>query len=194
MTKEEGMIREKQTSFQEIYEQWNHILAEFAHEAALQPGQMIVIGCSTSEIAGVRIGKAGSEQIAGILIDPVVAWAKKLGVMLAFQCCEHLNRVLIVEQEAVEKFQLEPVTVLPALNAGGAMATAAWARFNAPVAVERVQAHAGLDIGDTFIGMHLRPVVVPVRIDVNQLGHAHLTLARTRPKYVGGPRALYPSS
>jgi len=178
----------------ELKEQWINILDNFAQAAVLQPGQMVVLGCSTSEIAGGRIGKASSKEIAAVLIDPLLAWADKLGIYLAIQCCEHLNRALVVEQEAVRKFNLEPVIAMPALNAGGAMATVAWEKFTSPVAVESVQAHAGLDIGDTFIGMHLRPVVVPVRIDVNCLGYAHLTLARTRPKYIGGPRAVYPGN
>jgi len=176
----------------EIKIQWNNILDQFAKAAGLQPGQMIVIGCSTSEILGYRIGKAGSREVADVLIKPIFDWADRLGVFLAFQCCEHLNRVLIVEEKSLEKFNLEPVIVIPSLTAGGAMASAAWEKFTVPVAVEQVKAHAGLDIGDTLIGMHLRPVVVPVRIDVSKLGKAHLTLARTRPKYVGGPRAGYP--
>ena len=186
------MIEEKQISLTDIREQWKSILNQFAIAAQLKAGQMVVIGCSTSEISGRKIGKAGSEEIAEALIDPVIAWAKELEIYLAFQCCEHLNRVLIVEESAINRFNFEPVIVLPALNAGGAMATAAWHKLAAPAAVESVKAHAGIDIGDTLIGMHLRPVVVPIRIDVNNLGYAHLSLARTRPKFVGGPRATYP--
>ncbi|NLL53028.1 MAG: TIGR01440 family protein [Peptococcaceae bacterium] len=193
-TKQTKLSEEEKITLAKIKDQWVSILDHFAQAAALQIGQMVVIGCSTSEIAGQKIGKAGSAEIAGVLIEPLLTWANELGICLAFQCCEHLNRVLIVEQETVLKYNLEPVMVMPTLKAGGAMATAAWEKFTTPVAVEGVQAHAGLDIGDTFIGMHLRPVVVPVRIDVNYLGYAHLTLAKTRPKYVGGPRAAYPSS
>lgn len=174
--------------------QWEHILHEFRETANLQPGQILVIGCSTSEILGQKIGQAGIREVADILIDPLLNWADKLGVFLAIQCCEHLNRVLVVENECADRFSLEPVIVLPSLAAGGAMSLAAWEKFSAPVTVEQIKAHAGLDIGDTLIGMHLRPVAVPVRIDVNSLGCAHLTLARTRPKFIGGPRASYPCS
>lgn len=178
----------------ELKEQWEYILHTFGQAAGLQPGQIIVIGCSTSEITGESIGKAGNKEVADILINPLLAWADKLGVYPAIQCCEHLNRALIVENQCAERFHLEPIIVIPSLTAGGAMASAAWERFSLPVAVEQIKAHAGLDIGDTLIGMHLRQVAVPVRIDINRLGSAHLTLAKTRPKYIGGPRAVYPCS
>ena len=112
-------------------------------------------------------------------------------LFLAAQCCEHLNRALIVEEEAAEKYGLEMVNVVPQLKAGGSFATAAYAGFEHPTAVERIQAHAGIDIGDTFIGMHLRPVAVPVRTSIRAIGGAHVTCARTRLKYIGGERAHY---
>ncbi|RNC28892.1 MAG: hypothetical protein AWM53_01079 [Candidatus Dichloromethanomonas elyunquensis] len=174
--------------------QWETILEIFGASAGLQRGQLVVIGCSTSEVQGKTIGKAGSKEVADILIDPLLYWADLRGIHLAFQCCEHLNRALVVEQEIAGPFGLEPVIVVPSLTAGGAMASTAWEKLKNPVAVEQVKAHAGIDIGDTLIGMHLRPVVVPVRIDINYLGNAHLTLAKTRPKYIGGPRAIYPGS
>jgi uncharacterized protein (TIGR01440 family) len=183
---------EKTGTLDHLQDEWRHILEFFGQVAALQPGQLVVIGCSTSEVLGKTIGKASSEEVAGILIDPLLNWADQQRVYLAFQCCEHLNRTLIIESECAAKFGLEPVIVMPCLAAGGAMSLAAWNKFAAPTAVEHVQAHAGIDIGDTLIGMHLRQVAVPVRIDVNSLGNAHLTLAKTRPKYVGGPRAVYP--
>lgn len=173
--------------------EWEQILDSFAGEAGLVPGQMVVVGCSTSEVLGKKIGKSSSIEVADILMTPLISWADRLGVYLAVQCCEHLNRVLVVEKECVDKFNLEPVVVIPALTAGGALAVKAWEKFSSPVVVEEVRAHAGIDIGDTFIGMHLRPVVVPVRLEVNKLGGANLTMAKTRPKYVGGPRAEYPS-
>lgn len=185
-------MADKKEKIQRLRTKWEEILLAFEREANLQSGQILVIGCSTSEVVGERIGKAGSKEIADILIDPLLDWTAKLGVYLAFQCCEHLNRVLVVEQKCMEKYGLEPVIVLPALSAGGALAQAAWHKFAEPVAVEQIKAHAGIDIGDTLIGMHLRQVVVPIRLDITSLGSAHLTFAKTRPKYIGGPRATYP--
>lgn len=187
-------MEDKKEMLHNLKDKWEHILSEFQREAHLEQGRLVVVGCSTSEILGKKIGKASSKEVADILIDPLLNWADHNGLYLAVQCCEHLNRVLIVERECADKFDLDPVIVIPSLTAGGAMSLAAWEKFSAPVAVEDVKAHAGMDIGDTFIGMHLRPVVVPVRISVNSLGNAHLTLAKTRPKYVGGPRASYPCS
>jgi uncharacterized protein (TIGR01440 family) len=130
--------------------------------------------------------------VAQTLFEPVWMWAKEKGLYLAFQCCEHLNRALVVEQQCAEEYRLEPVMAQPSSQAGGALAATAWDRIPNPTLVEGLRAHAGIDIGDTLIGMHLRPVAVPVRIDLQTLGQAHLTLARTRPKYIGGPRTLYP--
>ncbi|NLI91093.1 MAG: TIGR01440 family protein [Peptococcaceae bacterium] len=185
---------EKAEMLNSLKDQWIHILHAFGEAAVLQQGQLVVIGCSTSEILGKSIGKAGSKEVADILVPPLLHWADGLGICLAFQCCEHLNRVLVVEKKCVERYGLEPVIVVPSLTAGGAMSLAAWEKLNDPVAVEQIKAHAGIDIGDTLIGMHLRPVAVPVRIDVKHLGNAHVTLAKTRPKYIGGPRAAYPCS
>jgi uncharacterized protein (TIGR01440 family) len=184
----------KKVYLEGIKEEWESILKAFGEATEIKPGQLVVLGCSTSEILGQRIGKASSKEIADVLIDPILNWADQMGVYPVFQCCEHLNRTLVVEKECAEKFGLEPVSVVPALSAGGAMAVAAWDKLSEPAAVESVKAHAGIDIGDTFIGMHLRSVVVPVRINVNTLGSAHITFAKTRPKYVGGPRAVYSCS
>lgn len=185
---------DKKKFLEELKGQWEHILREFEEAADLQAGQIVVIGCSTSEVLGERIGKAGNKEVAEILFEPLHAWAAKLGIYPAIQCCEHLNRALVVEKDCADKYGLETVIVLPSLTAGGAMALTAWESFNSPVAVEQIKAHAGLDIGDTLIGMHLRQVAVPLRIDVNHLGSAHVNLAKTRPKFVGGPRAAYPCS
>ena len=116
---------------------------------------------------------------------------KEKGIFLAAQCCEHLNRALVVERECAEKYGLEIVCVVPKAKAGGSFATTAYENFNAPVVVETIKAHAGVDIGSTIIGMHLRHVAVPVRLSMKQLGEANVTFARTRPKYIGGPRAVY---
>jgi uncharacterized protein (TIGR01440 family) len=185
-------MADKKEMLQQIKDEWEHILQAFEDTAELKPGQLLVIGCSTSEIIGEKIGKASSKEVADVLFEPLRKWADKLGILLAVQCCEHLNRVLIVERNAVDRLNLEPVMVIPSLSAGGAMSLAAWGNFSDPVTVEQVRADAGIDIGDTLIGMHLRPVAVPLRINVRKLGAAHLNLAKTRPKYVGGPRASYP--
>jgi uncharacterized protein (TIGR01440 family) len=159
--------------------------------AELKPGQIVVLGCSTSEVAGKRIGSAGNVQVAEVVLDEIMAAVKGQGAFLAVQCCEHLNRALVVEQEAAEKYGLEPVTVYPVPAAGGATAGTAMHKFHRPVVVESIRAHAGLDIGDTLIGMHIRPVAVPVRLPMKTIGQANLVLCRTRPKLIGGRRAVY---
>lgn len=173
---------------------WEKILCSFDREADIKPGHILVIGCSTSEVLGHKIGKASSTEIAEIILEPLLDLAASKKIYIAVQCCEHLNRVLIVETECAEQYNLEPVIVVPSLHAGGALSLEAWNKFSTPMVVEKIQAQAGIDIGDTFIGMHLRPVVVPVRLELKTLGGAHVTVAKTRPKYVGGPRAAYPCS
>lgn len=153
--------------------------------------RILIVGCSSSEIAGAEIGHMSSPEIGQAVVSGVLEACKEAGCAAAFQCCEHLNRALIVERETAERFGLEPVWVVPAPKAGGSLATAAWRSFAAPVAVEHIRAEAGLDIGDTFIGMHLREVAVPVRLSQSALGHARITAARCRPKLIGGERALY---
>lgn len=157
--------------------------------ARLQKGDILVVGCSSGEIAGGTIGKDSSYNAAEAVVEVLLPLLRVKGVYLAAQCCEHLNRALIMEREAVRKEDI--VCVVPKPKAGGSFATAVYAAMQNPVAVERVQADAGLDIGDTLIGMHLRAVAVPFRVNQNTIGHAHVTAAVTRPKYVGGPRAAY---
>jgi uncharacterized protein (TIGR01440 family) len=159
--------------------------------ARLRPGQILVLGCSTSEIRGEHIGSASDPGVATAVLDGVLEALSGTGVYLAVQCCEHLNRSLVISEAAMEKYGLTPVWVLPVPGAGGATAAAAMAALDRPVVVESVAAHAGMDIGDTIIGMHLRPVAVPVRLSRRYLGQAHVTLARTRPRLVGGQRAVY---
>lgn len=163
-------------------------LADAAH---LSAGQILVVGCSSSEIVGERIGKGSSMEAAGAVVDALLPALSARGVFLAAQCCEHLNRVLIVERACAERFGLEIVWVKPQPHAGGSFATTVWSRMTDPVAVESIRAHAGMDIGGTLIGMHLRRVAVPVRLPVRTIGHAPVLYARTRPPYVGGPRAVY---
>lgn len=164
---------------------------ELLEMAKLEKGSLLVVGCSTSEVAGNRIGTASTPQLAEEVFAGISEAAESRGVFLAAQCCEHLNRALILERQAAQARGYETVNVVPQPKAGGSFATAAYKHFREPVAVEHIQADAGMDMGDTFIGMHLKDVAVPVRISVSQIGHAHLTCARTRPKYIGGERAHY---
>jgi len=159
--------------------------------ARLKPGEILVVGCSTSEIAGKRIGSAGNTDIAHAVLEALFEVAKPRGIWLAIQCCEHVNRALVVEEDTAERYNLDRVTVFPVPHAGGALAGVAMQVFENPVVVESIKAHAGIDIGDTFIGMHLRPVAVPVRLAIKKVGEAHVTMARTRPKLIGGERAVY---
>lgn len=164
---------------------------ELIEVADLTPGQLLVIGCSSSEMVGERIGKHSSMEAALALRDAVLPILNEHGILLVVQCCEHLNRALIVERATAERYGYEPVWVKPRPKAGGSFATAVWESMSDPVAVESVKAHAGMDIGATLIGMHLRRVAVPVRLSVSKIGEASLVCARTRPAYIGGPRAEY---
>lgn len=175
----------------EITKEMQTALQELLVAAGLREKQLLVVGCSTSEVIGKKIGTASSMEVAAALWDGLYPLVKEQGLYLAIQCCEHLNRALVVEAEAMEKYQLEEVSVYPVQGAGGSLANQAMRSFRHPVVVERIQAHAGIDIGDTFIGMHLRPVAVPVRGSLQKIGEAHLTMARTRPKLIGGERAHY---
>ena len=168
-------------------------LSELIGLAALKPGQLVVIGCSTSEIRGERIGSAGSSEIAAALLETLLEVAEEAGVHLALQCCEHLNRALVIEAKVAEFYGLEPVEVLPVAKAGGALAARAMEVYEAPLVVEEIKAHAGLDIGQTFIGMHLKRVAVPLRLKQKTIGQAVVTAAKTRAKLIGGPRAVYNS-
>lgn len=154
-------------------------------------GKLLVIGCSTSEVIGKQIGKAGSPEVAEALFDVFDAFRRSHQVDLAFQGCEHINRALTLERQIVERLGLEAVTVVPVPEAGGSMASVVYQRFSAPVVVEAIQADAGIDIGDTFIGMHLKQVAIPVRLPHKEIGEAHVTAAVTRPKLIGGARAKY---
>ncbi|WML46425.1 TIGR01440 family protein [Neobacillus sp. PS3-40] len=169
----------------------NAILAEFQVQTSLKPGQLLVIGCSTSEVMGERIGTAGTLEVAEMIFRQLKNLQKDTGIELAFQCCEHLNRAIIVEKEVADKRNLDIVTVVPVRHAGGAMATYAFGQMIEPAVVEFVKADAGIDIGNTFIGMHLKHVAVPVRVKQKNVGHAHVNLAKTRAKLIGGVRAVY---
>lgn len=167
------------------------ILFEFQTRASLKPGQLFVVGCSTSEVVGEKIGTAGTREVAEMIFRQLSGFAKDTGVALAFQCCEHLNRALVIERAEAAKRGLEEVSVVPVRSAGGAMATYAFEKFSDAVVVEFIKADAGIDIGQTFIGMHLKHVAVPIRVTQKSVGHAHVTLAKIRPKLIGGARAVY---
>ena len=177
--------------FEEITAQARQAAEELLEAAKLEAGDLFVVGCSSSEIVGEHIGKGSSMEAAEAAFEGIYPLLKERGIWLVSQCCEHLNRALILEREAARHYGYDPVNVQPWAHAGGSFATVTFARLTDPVAVEHVRAAAGMDIGDTFIGMHLRDVAVPVRLSLNAIGQAHLTCARTRPKFIGGDRARY---
>ena len=167
------------------------VITELLDQAKLKPGSLFVIGCSSSEMVGKRIGKGSSMEAAQAAFQGIYPILKDHGIHLAVQCCEHLNRALIMERVAAEAKGYEIVNVMPQPHAGGSFAVTAWNAFADPVAVETIQADVGMDIGGTLIGMHLRRVAVPVRTTLDHIGDAIVLCARTRPKYIGGPRAVY---
>lgn len=174
-----------------IKEQAAKAVTELIEAAGLRAGQVLVIGCSSSEIVGETIGHGSSLEAAQAVYHAIKPILDEKGIYLAAQCCEHLNRALIIERACAEKYGWEEVCVVPQPKAGGSFATTAWADFKEPVAVEHIRAHAGLDIGGTLIGMHLCDVAVPVRLSLSHIGSAILLAARTRPKFIGGSRAKY---
>ncbi|MGN8705229.1 TIGR01440 family protein [Bacillota bacterium LCP21S3_D9] len=178
----------------QIRKQAQQAVAELCDAAHLRPGALFVVGCSSSEVLGERIGTHTSMDVAGALYEGIASEMKERGVFLAAQCCEHLNRALVVERTVLERYDLEQVNAIPQPNhAGGAFASVTWNRMADPVLVESLSARAdaGIDIGGTLIGMHIHPVVVPVRISIDRIGEASILCARRRPKYVGGQRAIY---
>ncbi len=168
-----------------------NIINELIKASNINSGELLVIGCSSSEIVGKEIGKASSIDAAQEVFNGIYPVLKEKGICLAAQCCEHLNRALIIEKEVADKFGYEIVNVMPMPKAGGSFATTVWNNMQNPVAVEHIKAAAGLDIGNTLIGMHLKEVAVPVRLSVNKIGEAPIVCARTRPKFIGGERAFY---
>ncbi len=162
---------------------------ELIEKAKLVKGNVLVVGCSTSEVVGSKIGTNSDPDTAKIIFDSIYTILKEKGIYLAVQCCEHLNRAIVTEREALPNAEI--VNVVPQKKAGGSLATIAYSSFPNPIVVEEIKADAGLDIGDTFIGMHVKKVVVPVRLSINKIGEAHLTACRNRPKFIGGIRAIY---
>ena len=167
-----------------IYEQTKAVVEELGRKANLKAGNILVVGCSTSEVLGAKIGTNSSPDTAKMIFEALHDYTMAHGLFLAVQCCEHLNRAIIVERDAVPNAEI--VNVVPQPKAGGSLATQAYAGFTDPVAVEEIKADAGIDIGFTLIGMHLKKVAVPVRLENNRIGEAVIVAARTRPKFVGG--------
>ncbi len=167
-------------------------ITELVEKSKLKAGDLVVVGCSSSEILGEHIGKGSSPETGVEVATTILSVLNEKGIYLAAQCCEHLNRALVIEREAAEKFMLEEVCVRPMPKAGGSFATAVYDNMKDPIVVEHVKAKAGLDIGCTLIGMHLKDVAVPLRLTVKTIGCASINAAYTRPKLIGGVRAHYP--
>ena len=172
-----------------IYEEAKAVMEELCEKAKLKSGNIVVVGCSTSEVVGDIIGTNSNPDVAGEIFRGLYDVTKSKGLYLAVQCCEHLNRAIITERQAAPF--AEPVNVVPQPKAGGSLATKAYVGFDDPVALEEIKADAGIDIGFTLIGMHLKKVAVPLRLEHNKIGEAMVLAARTRPKFIGGARAVY---
>ena len=177
--------------YEEITLQARTVVTELLEQANMRPGSLLVIGCSSSEMVGEKIGKGSSMDAAQAAFAGIAPVLAEQDIELAVQCCEHLNRALILERRVAEKRGYEIVNVIPQPKAGGSFAVTAWNAMEDPVAVEEIKAEAGIDIGGTLIGMHLRRVAVPVRTSLNKIGEAIVLCARTRPKFIGGSRAIY---
>lgn len=177
-------------TYEDIKEQAGTAAAELVETAKLKKGDIFVIGCSSSEVVGLRIGKGSDINAAEAVYEGVMSVLEPKGIFLAAQCCEHLNRAVIVEKDALLP-GTEIVNVVPQPHAGGSFAVTVYKNAKCPVAVEEIKADAGMDIGGTLIGMQLKKVAVPVRLSIKQIGEAPLICARTRPKFIGGSRAVY---
>ena len=175
--------------YENIVEELTIAATELIEKAKLTEGSIVVVGCSTSEVVGEKIGSASVVELGELIYQTLANVFNDKGIYIAAQCCEHLNRAIIIEREAVPFAEI--VNVVPQPKAGGSMATQAYQNMKDPVAVERIQADAGIDIGFTLIGMHLKNVAVPVRLENNHIGDATVLAARTRPKFIGGVRANY---
>ena len=175
----------------EIKKSTEIIIDELLASLNLNKGEILVIGCSSSEIIGSKIGKGSSLDAARLVFDIIYPKLMERGIFLAAQCCEHLNRALVIEKSCAEKYGYDIVSVVPQPKAGGSFATLTYEGMSSPVVVEHIKAHAGIDIGNTLIGMHLRDVAVPLRLSVSKLGEANIVCAYTRPKFIGGSRASY---
>lgn len=177
--------------FEQIKCDTNAVFTELIDVAKLKKGSIIVLGCSTSEVTGDIIGTHSSMDIAKAIYDGMFDMLKDKGIYLAVQCCEHLNRALVIEEELANKLNLDIVNVVPQPKAGGSSATTAYSMMTSPVMVEHIKADAGVDIGGTLIGMHLKETAVPLRLKQRTIGNAYVATARTRPRFIGGERAVY---
>jgi uncharacterized protein (TIGR01440 family) len=186
--KKEGILQMIQQAWTQEAET---AVRELIAQADLKRGQVLVLGASSSEVAGARIGTSGSADVAEAVLSGILPVCREHGIYLAMQCCEHLNRALIIEKDYAQRYGIEIVNVVPQPKAGGSFATTCYKNFECPVAAEYVKADAGMDIGLTLIGMHLKHVAVPVRLSIDKIGCANVTFARTRPKCIGGIRAVY---
>lgn len=175
----------------EIKAQASKAASELVEAAGLKKGDILVVGCSSSEVCGEKIGTLSNFEIGGEVFRGIYEVLLEKGIFLAAQCCEHLNRSLVIERECMEKYNFEEVCVVPQPKAGGSFATNAYKAFNNPVVVEEIKGNAGLDIGGTLIGMHLKRVAVPVRLGIKKIGEAPVICAKTRPRLIGGERAVY---
>ena len=176
---------------QEIIKETETAIDGILNSTSLKQGDIFVVGCSSSEILGSKIGKGSSYEAAKLVYNVIAPKLAEKGIYLAAQCCEHLNRAIVIESECAEKYGYEPVAVIPQPKAGGSFATITYESMKNAVVVETISAHAGIDIGGTLIGMHLRRVAVPLRVDVKKIGEANIICAYTRPKFIGGSRAVY---
>ncbi len=174
-----------------IFNQAKAAAEELLEKSGIGKGAVVVIGCSTSEVIGERIGTSGTVDVAQQIFDGLNSVFAEKGIYIAAQCCEHLNRAIIIEKEKADALGIDPVCVVPHPRAGGSFATAAWHTMKSPVALEEIRADAGIDIGCTLIGMHLKRVAVPLRLENNVIGEAKLSAAKTRAKFIGGERAKY---
>ncbi len=177
--------------YETIQAQGKALILEYLEKAVLKEGDLLVIGCSTSEILGETIGTNSAYEAAEALLQGIYPILKERGIYLAAQCCEHLNRALVLEKEAANAFFYETVCAVPKPKAGGSFAAACYANFADPVLVEKIHANGGIDIGGTLIGMHLKSVAVPLRLTQNTVGKASVLCAYTRPKLIGGERTVY---
>ncbi len=177
--------------FEQITNDIRNIVIDILEQSKLKKGDIFVVGCSTSTVFGENYGSSSSMEAARALFEGIYPELTERGIYIAVQCCEHLNRAIIIPQEAAEKSGLDIVNVVPQPKAGGSFATIAYEKITRPVAVEHIRADAGMDIGGVMIGMHLREVAVPLNLKNNMIGKAHITAARTRPKFIGGERAQY---
>ncbi len=175
----------------EIFSTLEAAVSALTEAGDMAPGSLIVLGCSTSEVAGARIGKGSVPELGEIIADAMITACYNHGMQAAFQCCEHLNRAIVMEKQTLRQYGCTQVRAIPQPKAGGSVPAAAWKMLQEPALAVSVQADAAIDVGDTLVGMHIRPVAVPLRIEIDHVGHANLVMAYSRLPYIGGSRAVY---